>query len=134
MDLGRRRRGLGRFRNKVRIEQEARSQLNLARLAFRPSKNSTIFHVRHRAQKIYQSHNRHPAILSFNANLRKQDIWHWHESDAKTHRTPQHFVQNEQRAYLISRSFGSAHASSRRFFETHNDLSGLAWSAFSHRH
>jgi uncharacterized protein (TIGR03067 family) len=39
------------------------------------------------------------------------------KSDARTHRTPKHFVRNESGDYLLfPDSFGSAHASSRRFF------------------
>src|SRR5215470_9380410 len=46
----------------------SRSQLHPAWLAYWPSENSTISYVRHRAQKIYQSHNGHLTTLSFNAN------------------------------------------------------------------
>src|SRR5438132_14265503 len=37
------------------------------------------------------------------------------QSDARTHRTPKHFVRNARETVLFRESFGSAHASSRRF-------------------
>src|SRR5438128_5307733 len=37
------------------------------------------------------------------------------QSDARTHRTPKHFVRNARETVLFRESFGNAHASSRRF-------------------
>jgi hypothetical protein len=75
----------------------------LVRLKIRSSLGSGIV----RRKSISDISNTSLKVL-FNAN-RWSEMWHWRESDAKTHRTPQYFVQNDQRAYLISRSFGNAH-------------------------